>query len=518
MKEISLLLVLLMSLLHGETFKLVDQGKLSEHALLVGKSWQEKGVAVIGKGTGEFLRFAHQVKAGDFEVTATIKLDKIQHTAAGLSFGQEFFGFDSSQGIFLEGGDFDKQFIKNTYIEAGKDFAFKATASKGKISFFIDGKKVVTKNFRAKKIRSLALRPHRNVMTIRDFAVTGGFIPQEKLNFIFKSGQDDYHTFRIPALITSKKGTLLAFAEGRVNSNVDHGDMDIVLKRSFDNGKTWQDLQVVTDDGKLQCGNPAPLVDYKNDRIFLVSCGSDSSESAVMNGKAVRKVYIQHSKDDGKSWSKRREITSMVKRESWRWYATGPCSGIQIRTGQYKGRLVVPANHSVFENNRHIYRAHSLYSDDFGKTWKIGAISSDGGNESQIAEAGKDLLYHTIRMQSHRQGMRGSRYSTDGAVEWTETKHDNALHGSRCQASVVRDYSKKSRLIFANPAKHKKREGMTIRVSENAGKTWPYRKLVFENSSAYSDLAICKNGDVAILFEGDRSAYWKVGFFLRLIR
>lgn len=318
-----------------------------------------------------------------------------------------------------------------------------------------------------------------------------------QLTAVFKQGEKGYHTFRIPAIVKTKNGALLAFAEGRVNGSGDHGNIDIVMKRSSDGGKTWGDFMVITDDGKNQCGNPAPVVDQKSGAIILVSCGSNSSEGAVMDGKATREIYVQTSKDSGRTWSPRQNISEQVRQPNWRWYATGPCNGIQIKEGKYAGRLVIPCNHS---NELKEYHAHSIYSDDMGKTWKIGDIAATGSNESSVAEVKRDLLVQSMRMQNNSKGKRGIRTSTDGGATWSELTHDPSLNCPRCQGSVLRDYRKPEILYFSNPTGGG-RKGMEVRMSVDGGRTWDYGKLVYAGPSAYSNLVITKTGDVGVLFE-----------------
>lgn len=327
-----------------------------------------------------------------------------------------------------------------------------------------------------------------------------GASASDALNYVFKSGDAGYHTYRIPAIVATNKGTLLAFAEGRVKNWGDHGNIDIVMKRSTDGGKTWGDLQVVQDDGDHQCGNPAPVVDRKTGRIFLLNNGSTGSEGEVINGKATRECYIQYSDDDGKTWSPRRDITKEARPEGWHWYAMGPCSGIQIQEGKYKGRLVIAANHSDSEK---VMRSHCLYSDDSGKTWKVGADAEPGSNESQIAEVAPDLLVQNMRMQANSKGLRGIRTSKDGGVTWTPLEHEAQLPCPRCQASVVRDYYGKGYLYFSNPAaKPLGRKQMTIRGSKDGGKTWTVSEVVFEGPSAYSNLIMMGKDKMGILYEG----------------
>ena len=334
------------------------------------------------------------------------------------------------------------------------------------------------------------------VLTVLSVSLAGA---AEGLEYVFKSGTDGYNTYRIPAIVMSKKGTLLAFAEGRVNHSGDHGNLDIVLKRSTDGGKSWSDLVMVQDDGNNQCGNPAPVVDRKSGRIFLLSNGSTASEGAVMQGKATRECYIQYSDDDGLTWSPRRNISDQVRPEGWRWYAMGPCSGIQIQEGRNKGRLVVAANHS---DEKGSYQSHSLYSDDAGKTWKVGVTAELGSNESQIAEVSPDLLVQNMRMQTHGQGVRAIRTSSDGGKTWTPLKHEAQLPCPRCQGSVIRDYSARGRLFFSNPAAQPRtRKQMTIRVSRDGGKTWPLKKVVYDGPSGYSNLVMLGKDRVGILYE-----------------
>lgn len=505
-----LLLVNLMTLgvVKAEVVKVIENGVLNEaEASAYGSNWQQAEGFFFGEHTGQRLTTSFGLENKPFKISAELQLDKVGHTAAGVILGGGLFGLESKNGLFVEGSLFPQQaFFKNDgLIKKGEKFRFTADYDGQAITFSINDQLVTRQSVNFKQIGTVGFRPHRSAMKIYEFTVEGTLFRPEPMNYVFESGKDGYHTYRIPALVTSKDGTLLAFAEGRVDHSGDHGNLDVVLRRSTDGGKTWGDLIVVQDDGKHQCGNPAPVVDFESGRIFLLTCGSTASEYAVMSGDATREVYIQHSDDDGKTWSDRRNISSMTRKENWRWYATGPCSGIQIQKGKYKGRLVVPANHS--DENR-TYMAHSIYSDDNGETWHIGDSSAPGANESQIAEAGEDVLYHTMRMQSHRQGMRGTRFSTDGGAHWSALQHDSALHGPMCQGSVVRDYSAPSRLIFSNPARYGKREALTLRMSEDGGKTWPFRKLVFDGPAAYSDLTLLNDGSVGVLYEGGHDRYY----------
>jgi sialidase-1 len=206
---------------------------------------------------------------------------------------------------------------------------------------------------------------------------------------LFASGADGYNTFRIPAIVTSSKGTILAIAEGRKNSSSDTGNIDLVLKRSTDNGKTWSSLKVIWDDGDNVCGNPAPIVDYSTGTIYLLSTwnlGNDH-ESQIINqtSKDSRRVFILQSTDDGQTWSSPMEITTSAKLPNWTWYATGPCHGIQLVKGKNAGRLIIPCDHIEAVNKK--YFSHIIFSDDHGKTWQLGGTTpQDQVNECTTAE------------------------------------------------------------------------------------------------------------------------------------
>jgi len=135
---------------------------------------------------------------------------------------------------------------------------------------------------------------------------------------VFTSGQEGYHTFRIPSVIVAPKGSVLAFCEGRKAGRGDAGDIDLVLKRSGDGGKTWGPLQVVWDDADNTCGNPCPVVDARTGTIWLLlthNLGSDT-EAKIINGtsKGSRTVWVTKSTDDGATWTKPIEITKDVKK------------------------------------------------------------------------------------------------------------------------------------------------------------------------------------------------------------
>lgn len=333
-----------------------------------------------------------------------------------------------------------------------------------------------------------------------------------ELKYIFKSGSEGYNTFRIPSIITTDSGVVLAFAEGRKNSSSDSGDIDLVLKRSIDGGKTWGDLIVIRDDSTNVCGNPSPVIDRKTGKIFLLSTWNrgDDTESEIINMTSVdtRRVYVMNSIDEGLSWSKPIEITDKVKKPNWTWYATGPVHGIQIREGSKKGRMVIPCDH--IEANTKKYYSHIIYSDDGGSSWNIGGTTpQDQVNECSVAEIGKGKLILNMRNYDRTQMNRKISISKDYGESWGDIYDDKALVEPICQASILR-YSFKgygrNDLLFINPADKNKRLNMTLRLSSDLGRTWTREFLLHEGPSAYSDITKLRNGNVGCLFEAGKNS------------
>lgn len=337
---------------------------------------------------------------------------------------------------------------------------------------------------------------------------------------IFQKGQDGYACFRIPAIVQSKAGTLLAFAEARKKSCSDTGNIDLVVKRSEDGGKTWSHAITIWDDDDNVCGNPAPIVDQATGRIILVTCwnlGEDHEKQIIdKTSKDSRRIFVLHSDNDGKSWSEPKEITSSVKRPDWTWYATGPCHGIQLQGKKHKGRLVVSANHMVAGTKT--YHSQLIYSDDNGENWKLGGVvSKHGGNESSVVELKNgDLMLNMRNYNREESKTRSYAISKDGGTTISEMQYLPELIESICQGSTL-NYMKKGKIsnniLFSNPASIDKREKMTVKLSEDNGKTWPHAYEVYAGPSAYSDLVNLPNGKVGLLYEyGVGNPYEKIGF------
>jgi sialidase-1 len=340
------------------------------------------------------------------------------------------------------------------------------------------------------------------------------------LNAIYVSGEGGYDTYRIPALLLTKEGALLAFCEGRKGGRSDTGDIDMLVKRSEDGGKTWGPQQVVWDDGTNTSGNPCPVVDESTGVIWLLmtwNLGTDHERDIIaLKSKDTRRVFVTSSKDDGRTWAKPEEVTKSTKKDNWTWYATGPCTGIQLKQGPHKGRMVIPCDHIEGESKK--YYSHVIYSDDHGKTWLLGGRTpTDQVNECQVVELADGKLMLNMRNYDKTQKFRAVSTSADGGLTWSALRRDPALPEPLCQASFFRHSlvadGGVNRLLFSNPASQTGRERMTIKISLDEGQTWPIARVLYEGPSAYSCLAVLPNGDVACFYEaGLKSAYEGIVF------
>ncbi len=330
---------------------------------------------------------------------------------------------------------------------------------------------------------------------------------------VFTSGRDGYQTYRIPSVVVTTRGTVLAFCEGRKFNSSDSGDIDLLLKRSSDGGRTFSKQQIVWDDQGNTCGNPCAVVDRATGTIWLLlthNLGTDREpEIIARKSKGTRTVWVAKSSDDGATWSKPVEITKVAKRPNWTWYATGPGSGIQLRSG----RLVVPCDYIEAGTNR--FFSHLIYSDDHGASWKLGGSAGPFTNECEVVELADGSLLLNMRNYDRKQHFRAVSRSRDGGLTWSPVTHDPALVEPICQASIHR-YSLagdggKNRILFSNPAEAKSRKEMTLRMSLDEGKTWPVGRVLWPGPAAYSSLAVLPDGTVLCLYErGLKSPYEKI--------
>ncbi|MEU8790683.1 sialidase family protein [Streptomyces sp. NPDC048643] len=355
----------------------------------------------------------------------------------------------------------------------------------------------------------------------------------------YTAGRGGYDTYRIPATVTTRAGTLLAFAEGRHGGAGDTGDIDVVLRRSSDGGCTWGPLRVVASGDGDTRGNPAPVLDPRSGRVVLLTSYNSGavSEAQIMRGEVTaeqsRRVFVQTSRDDGRHFTAPRDITTDAKPPGWRWYATGPGHAIALRHGPHAGRLVVPANHSAAPpagstdtgQEARYYGAHALYSDDGGLTWRLGFVddSYDGrvnANESQVAELPDGRLYFSARDQNGTSpGNRLDTYSDDGG-ETLDRPYavQPALNDVPVvQGSVLQlTGGPTAPLLFAGPSVPTARRSMALWHSTTAGADFTRAATLSADPAAYSDLVQLGPSRVGILYETGVTGPYETITFRRL--
>ncbi|MGW3652104.1 exo-alpha-sialidase [Streptomyces sp. NPDC000878] len=334
---------------------------------------------------------------------------------------------------------------------------------------------------------------------------------------LFRASQDPgYACYRIPAVVRTLKGTLLAFSEGRRDNCGDAGDIDIVVKRSTDDGLTWGPLQVVNDGGADTHGNPAPIVDRQTGRILLAETWNTGRGGGNCPVPCDRSPHLQYSDDDGLTWSEPRDLSAEIMPPEWNsWYATGPVHGLQLTRGAHAGRLVFGVNTETWDGSR-ISANHAalIISDDGGDHWKVGAtdswpIAADGTfrqkpSEVTLTERPDGVILVSGREQDGTDlGHRTQAFSADGGSSFQTPFHTLPdLYAPQVQCSTV-DFG--ARVLLACPGDPDRRRTMMIRSSYDGGRTWDSvdrGTVVTRDWSGYSDLVKIDNQTVGLLYEG----------------
>ncbi|SEN92956.1 sialidase family protein [Actinacidiphila rubida] len=355
--------------------------------------------------------------------------------------------------------------------------------------------------------------------------------PRFEQSVPFTAGTEGYVLFRIPSLVRTPRGTVVAFAEARAAS-ADTGRIVVAAKRSLDGGRTWGPLAVVAGDGTGTQGNPCPVVDPRSGDIVLLTCSNaaGATEKAIMSGQVApadgRRVWVQRSADDGRTFGPLREITDQAKDPGWRWYATGPGHALALTAGPHRGRLVVPANHSVppvpgsadTGSEPKYYGGHSLLSDDGGATWRIGFRDDtpDGvinANESSAAELPGGLVYFNARDQyGTSAATRVDARSADGGTTLTAPYAPQpGLAGPVVQGSVLQVPG--GPLVYAGPCDPDARAVMALRTSSDGGRTWATAVTLSTLPASNSDLVLLDPRTVGLVYEtGTGSPYGTLTF------
>ena len=337
---------------------------------------------------------------------------------------------------------------------------------------------------------------------------------------IFSRKTDGYHTYRIPTMVVTGKGTILVFVEGRKTHRRDHGDVDLLMKRSEDGGRTWSEQVLIHEEGGnalIRVGNPCPIVEKDGRTVHLLF---------TRNGPGC--LFYTRSRDEGNSWEPFVRVSDDPKAPEYRkgnfladfggspvGVGAGPVHGIHTS----KGRLIAPSyvGHKVDGEGRG--QSCIIYSDDGGKSWQAGGVipwvPEFRHGECTIVERRDGSLLMNMRTSApgvYSFGYRLTSVSTDHGMTWSKPVVDRNLPCPACQASMIRLNGKG--ILFLNPAvTHHggfsiwSRKKLTLRLSRDEGRSWEASRVLNEGLAGYSDLAIAKNGNILCLFENGERDY-----------
>lgn len=335
---------------------------------------------------------------------------------------------------------------------------------------------------------------------------------------LFTANTDGYVIYRIPGIIVTPKGSLLAYCEAR-KSRSDWAAIDALVRRSTDGGSTWEPARkIVSLEGKFE-KNPIAIArksgtpgEITMNNIVMISEPSTGAIHCLYCIEYLR-VFYTRSDDDGKTFSAPTEITATCDKfraeYDWKVIATGPGHGIVLKSG----RLLVPVWLSL--GTEGIGHKPSLiatiFSDDHGKTWQAGSIVPTyftvvtDPSETVAVELTDGRVMLNIRNTSPLR-RRGIAFSPDGATKWSKPAHSDTLTDPVCMAGLCRVPSTNGEkiLLFTNPSELNARKSLTVRLSTDDGVTWPVSKLLEPGASAYSDVAATADGSLYCFYERGR--------------
>ncbi|SRR5579875_322398 len=342
---------------------------------------------------------------------------------------------------------------------------------------------------------------------------------------LFESGTSGYKYYRIPGIVVTPRGTILAYAEARRKTGGDWDTIDIVMRRSTDGGKTFSRQQVIghvlgpieRSSVAIQHGLGLPTdITYNNPVAIAARDGTVHFLFCI----DYMRVFYMRSDDDGVSFSRPKEITNAFtafrSEYPWRTAATGPGHGIELKNG----RLLVAVWLSLGtgRNGHGDSETATIYSDDGGASWHRGAIAIPNTaewitpNEAEVVELADSRVLLNARSSSKEQ-RRIVTTSRDGISHWSRPHFQQELVDPFCFASIQRLSLRPSRLLFVNPdnlsradGKHipgtsRDRKNLTVQLSYDEGEHWTVKRVLEAGPAGYSDLAVLPNGDILCLYE-----------------
>lgn len=317
---------------------------------------------------------------------------------------------------------------------------------------------------------------------------------------LWKNGDDGIRSYRIPALCTAPNGDLIVACDARKNNAGDLNvfqPINITFRRSSDGGKTWTKPEnswtwTWNDKEKWSGSDPSFIVDEKAKKIFLFYNVWKWEDTKTWDNNVYR-FYVQESSDNGKSWSKPRDISNDIAFPEWPFGKARNKGGFIFLTS---GSGIQTKDGTLLHTIVHVGDGNALFgSDDHGKTWKAFGKPVKKGDECKVVEL-KDGSW----MINSRWGGGGRQIhvSKDRGMTWT-SYYDNNLTDPQCNAQIMR-YGR-GVLLFSN-CKSRGRNNLYLRASVDEGKTWTDGICVEKGGAAYSDMTPVGKDKIGLVYEG----------------
>ena len=320
---------------------------------------------------------------------------------------------------------------------------------------------------------------------------------------IFHQGDDGVNTYRIPALVETAHGVLIAVADARHDNAKDLPNrISLVMRRSFNDGKDWEPIRTIQEVREGGVGDASLLLDRSNGRVWCFfnygppGIGFRNAKPGMLTGPTTLQVHAIHSDDDGATWSQSIDLTPQLKKASWQ--AMFAASGTDIQTSS--GRFLMPL---VVRDGSGVIHSVNAYSDDHGETWKTGEFIGANTDESHNIELESGVILQNMRNGRYR----SIAYSHDGGITFGPVTHDTALIDAICNAGIARLHTKSRNVLLFTNAASDRRENLTIKLSHDDGHTWPTVKTINAGPSGYSTVVPLSDGGIAVLYERGSKYY-----------
>ena len=450
-----------------------------------------------------------------------VTLEEVEISLAGTTHPQDIAALSLVPGDIEPSGKFGTAVATTQSVTAPLTLTPRVTLGAGSSTFWVS----VT-------LKDQANLDGRIAVSLRRVKVGGKALipaplakaPAQRIGVALRlQGDDGSHSYRIPGLVQTKAGSLIAVYDVRREHCRDlPARIDVGVSRSTNGGQTWEDLRIAMRPGTMDpayaadgVGDPTILVDNQTGRIWVAalwSHGDHGWETSApgLDPDQTGQLLLTSSDDDGKTWAPLRNLTRAVKNPAWRLCFNNPGAGICLKDGT----LVFPAMFRSANGGETLGKPFStiLWSKDHGATWTMGTGAKIDTTEAQVVELDDGSLM--LNCRDNRGGARTVMVTRDLGKSWSAHPTDrNALPEPVCMASLLRwDHPQHGTFFaFSNPASTTGRHNMTVKVSRDQALTWPeqgHLRYDSRKGSGYSCLAQAGPNHLGVIYEGSCELYY----------